>query len=187
MTDKVLADRGQALETEFFKKQNELALQKLKAQHAQEVDKEGISHLTGVNDPAVLNSLVQLKLKPETFAAFGLYPLVEVAWADGGCDEKERSAVLQAAEASGVAKSGPAYAMLDGWLLEQPPKAMRAAWFSYVKALCEKLTAAEKAKLKAQVMGRALAVAQKSGGILGIMAVTKSELAILKQLEDAFL
>ena len=187
MSDNAIAARGQALEEQFFNKHNEVAAQKLKEKHTQEVDREGISHLTGITDPAVLSRLVQMHLKPETMAAFGLYPLVEVAWADGACDAKEKAAVLQAANDAGLSHKGPAHAILEGWLMDKPPKAMHVAWFGYVKALGDKLTPAEKSKMKSEVLGRAQKVAEKSGGILGIGAVSSAEAAILKQLEDAFL
>ena len=39
----------------------------------------------------MLDTLMALNVDKGTFAAFALYPLVEVAWADGKVDDKERA------------------------------------------------------------------------------------------------
>ena len=89
--------RRQALEEEFFKKHNQKLADKLRQELDRKQTREELIQLTGIRDPGVLDTLIGLNVDKSTFAAFGLYPLVEVAWADGQVDEKERAAFIRAA------------------------------------------------------------------------------------------
>ena len=68
----------------------------------------------------ILQSLLELHIDAQTLAALALVPLIEVAWADGYLDEKEKQAVLEAAHASGFEKGQVAYEVLESWLTQQP-------------------------------------------------------------------
>lgn len=68
----------------------------------------------------MLDKLAGLNIPSETLAAISLVPLVMVAWADGGIDQKERAAVLSAAAEEGLAKGGASYELLGEWLAERP-------------------------------------------------------------------
>lgn len=187
MSDDSLADRRKELEEAFFRKQNQALVDKLKAEKQKALDKEGISRVSGITQDAVLERLLALKLNAETLASFTLFPLVDVAWADGEVDAKEKKAVLDAAAQSGIKPGSDALALLEGWLAQPPPPAVREAWTNYVHALSSTLSAGDRALLKNEVLGRARSVAEAAGGIMGIGAkVSKTEAAVLKKLEDAF-
>ena len=74
---------------------------KLRETLEQKQTREELEQLTGIQDAGVLDTLIAMNLDKNTFAAFGLYPLVEIAWADGKVDEKERAAFLAAAAEHG--------------------------------------------------------------------------------------
>ena len=187
MSDDVLADRRKELEESFFRQQNQKLVEKLKAEKQKALDKAGISRVSGVKDDAVLERLVELKLTAETLAAFTLFPLVDVAWADGAVDAREKKAALEAAEQAGLKSGSDAYALLEGWLKQPPPPAVRDAWTNYVKSLTATLPASDRALLKNELLGRARAVAESTGGILGLgNKVSKAEADVLKALEAAF-
>src|SRR5438105_4392574 len=109
-----LHERGKELEEAFFRQMNEKLTEKLKAEAQAKLDKEALSKLTGIKADALLDRLLELKLGPSTVAAFGLLPVVEVAWADGRVDDQEKRAVLDAAQKTGVTASG--VEMLEHWL-----------------------------------------------------------------------
>lgn len=187
MSDDSLNDRRKELEESFFRKQNQALVEKLKAEKQKALDKEGISRVSGITQEAVLERLVALKLNAETLAAFTLFPLVDVAWADGAVDDKEKKAVLDAAAQSGVKPGSDAMTMLDGWLKEPPPPAVHDAWVNYVQSLAATLPAGDRELFKREILGRARSVAEAAGGIMGIGAkVSKTEAAVLKKLEAAF-
>lgn len=182
-----LADRRKELEETFFAKQNQQLVDKLKAEKQKALDKAGITEITGITNDAVLDKLIALKLDRETISALSLFPLIDVAWADGAVDDKERAAVLSAANASGILKGSSAHTLLEGWLKLKPAAALHSAWANYVKAMCEALKPDDKVLLKNELLGKARAVAEASGGILGMGAkISKSEADVLKKLEDAF-
>ena len=187
MSDDSLGDRRKELEESFFRKQNQALVEKLKAEKQKTLDKEGISRVSGITQDAVLEKLVELKLNAETLAAFTLFPLIDVAWADGAVDAKEKKAVLDAAAQSGVKAGSDAQTMLEGWLAQPPPPAIRDAWVNYVQTLSATLPAGDRELFKREILGRARAVAEATGGILGMGSkISGSEAAVLKKLEAAF-
>ena len=120
-------------------------------------------------------------------AALALVPLVEVAWADGNMDRRERRAVLSAASDAGLQESGTAYQLLEGWLGTRPRPTLLETWKEYVSGLVEEMTADTRFALMDQILGRARAVAEAAGGFLGMGSkVSTEEQAMLDQLEQAF-
>ncbi len=182
-----LTDRRKELEETFFAKQNQELVNKLKAEKQKALDKEGLTEITGIKNPEVLEKLVLLKMNRETISALSLFPLIQVAWADGAVDAKEQAAVLSAAHDSGVLKGSSSHTLIEGWLQLKPPAALESAWSNYVKALVEGMKAEDKALLKNELLGKARSVAEASGGILGMGSkISKSEEDALKKLEAAF-
>ena len=99
--------RRKSLEEEFFNKQSETLKQKLKAVFEKQATRESLKQSTGITNEAVLDALMALNVTHETMTAFGLFPLVEVAWADGTLDDREREALLTAAREEGIAPGSP--------------------------------------------------------------------------------
>ena len=141
----------------------------------------------GIEDPALVERLIELGLTTETVAALSLTPLVEVAWADGKVDPHEREAVLDAAAQYGLQKSDISYMLLEGRLSERPAPELQQTWRSYMGMLAQILDSETIANLRGDVMARARQVAETSGGLLGLgNKISKSELAKLDELEHAF-
>lgn len=131
----------------------------------------------------MLTTLVALHLHPRTLAALATIPLVEVAWADGTIDDKERKAPLDAAKKS----DGVDAPLLGQWLAKKPEAKLLEAWKVYARGLAEELGAAEFATLRADVLGRARSIAEASCGLLGLGSTASAkEAAVLKTLEGAF-
>ena len=93
-----LDDRRKALEEQFFQKHEKELVQKLKDAAAKEASRDELQHLTGINDPAVLDTLASLKLGGAATLVMSVYPVVEVAWADGELDGR-RDGTVTASEA----------------------------------------------------------------------------------------
>ncbi len=186
MAEDFLSDRKRALEEEFFRQQQRALVERLRTERARQTAKQALAEASGLADDAALSHLVDLGIQPDTLLALRLVPLVEVAWADGHLDERERRAILAGLERSGVAPGSAAYALVEGWLSSPPPAAMREAWTAYTSGLCAQLAPAERANLRATVMGQARAVAQAAGGFLGLGTVSATEEEMLRRLERAF-
>ena len=113
MTKDIFEKREIYLEEEYFGKKEFALLEKLKGVFQKKVDKESIRKAASVTDEELLDRMVEIQLNGEMMAAFQLYPLVEIAWADGDLSEKEARSVLAAAERHGVRPGTKGYEMLD--------------------------------------------------------------------------
>ena len=186
MTTGAMDRRRKALEEDFFAKKNQQLLDKLKATFERDQTRESLRAATGVTDPAVLDRLLALQLSGETIAAFVLYPLIEVAWADGKLDRAEREALLAAAASAGVSQGSPAYQMLENRMADGPIEAARKVWREYAQHLAGRLDPAERRLVREDLLRRARAVAEASGGVLGIGKVSAKEQKVLDVIAEVF-
>ena len=91
-----------------------------------------------------------------------------------------------AAQGKGIEPGSAAHDLLAGWLKTRPGPELVKAWRAYVAALDQQLTAGQLEILQRQVIGRARAVAEAAGGILGLKKISDSEKKVLVELEAAF-
>jgi hypothetical protein len=183
----ILADRGKALEDQFFRKEDQRLIQKLRAMKETEATREALAKASGIKDEAVLQKLVDLGVHAETVAALSVVPLVEVAWADGSLDAKEKRAILDGAAKSGVAPGSTGYELLERWLEHRPERRLLTAWTHLVRGLCDQMAPGEAAALKSALVDSARAVAVASGGFLGLGSkISPAEENLLRQLESPF-
>jgi hypothetical protein len=178
--------KARRLEDAFFLQNDKSLIEKQKALKRMKETKDALRKASGIHNEAVLQKLVELDVRPETIASLSVIPLVEVAWADGSVSKSEEGAVLAGARKTGIKEHTMEYALLKQWLRHKPPVAMMDAWVHYVQGLCEKFNVREKNALKKEVLGNAQAVAEASGGVLGIGAVSGEEKAVLAKLKKAF-
>lgn len=181
-----LRAKAKALEDSFFAKENERLLVELREQAIRQEKRQTMRLVLELENDEILDRIMELELEPETFIAFGLVPLVEVAWADGQIQKDEREAILKAAMERGVDAESPTCRLLESWLTTQPAPELLETWKGYIEGLSESLSAASLDELKQRVMGRARAVAAAAGGFLGMATISKEEQAKLDELEAAF-
>jgi hypothetical protein len=182
----ILGDRGKSLEDEFFRKENERAIARLRELKERSSSRETLAKAIGITNEAIIDRLIQLGIRPEIVSALAIVPLVEVAWADGSLDAKERQAVLERAEKSGIASGSADHDLLRSWLEKKPEPRLRAAWAEMVRGLSERMSPQEVAALKAGLLERAKGVARASGGFLGVGSVSAAEQDAIDRLESAF-
>jgi hypothetical protein len=183
----ILRDRGRSLEDEFFRREDQRLLARLNDLKAAEATREALAKASGITNPTLLDKLMELGVRPETVAALSIVPLVEVAWADGTLDQKERRAILDLARASGVVSESMGYALLEAWLDRRPDPRLLGAWAQMVQGMIGQLGPEGAARLKSGLLEQARAVASASGGVLGLGAkVSSAEARMLAQLEAAF-
>jgi hypothetical protein len=184
----VFEDRRKALEDQFFKHHDEKLIQKLKEASLHDATKEELRTLTGITNEQVLSSLADLKVGGgAAVMVMSLYPLVEVAWADGAIATAEREAILQLSAGIGLKLGSPGSEYLAKWLDKKPEALWHSLWTDYVKALVPLMSPADRELLKASLLGRARVVAEASGGFLGVAwRVSDAEQVVLAQLEQAF-
>jgi len=187
MSDEFLGDRKKALEDSFFAKENERLLEQLRSEKAKLAAKEALREASQIQDEAVISSLVDLEIGPDTWTALSLIPLIEVAWADGVLEDKERRAILEAATDAGIRPGKASYELLETWLGEKPDGRLLEVWGEYVVGIAGRLDESGKRTLRDEIIGGARRVAEAAGGILGFGSkISSEEQAVIDRLEQAF-
>lgn len=186
MSSDFLQDRRKSLEEEFFHKESQRDLAKMKEKLAQKTSKEELKKASGMEDDAVLDKLLELGIGAETITALSLVPLIKVAWADGTIQSNEREAILQGALGKGIEKDSASFELLDEWLAKKPPESLFEAWASYIGTLKGELTGEQASVLKNQVTRFATVIAESAGGFLGIGKVAKEEKSAIAWIESVF-
>ncbi len=82
----------------------------------------------GVVDDDVLDFLLEMGIDADSVSALSLYPVVQVAWADGRVVEEERQAVLEAATRMGCGPGTRGHELLADWLDREPSPLLESAW-----------------------------------------------------------
>jgi len=186
MSDELLGDRRRALEDEFFRREDAALVERLRSEKERAAAREELSGASGISDTKILDALLDVEVSASGLTAFALVPLVEVAWADGKLDGNERASILDAAEKQGVLAGSDARELLEHWLDSPTAPSLLRAWIEYTKELCTEFGQKRKDALCKEVIGRARAVAESAGGLLGIGAISSDEQEVLRLLEAAF-
>jgi hypothetical protein len=186
MSDEFLGDRKKALEASFFARENARLLERMRSERRKHDAVDAIAAISRIDDRAILEKLVDLGIGPDTWAALSLVPLVEVAWASGRIEDKERHAILAAAADNGIAPGSSSYALLQNWLETRPSADLLAAWGAYAVELSARLSPQERTALRAELVERARHIAEATGGFLGLGSVSEAEKQVIAELEKPF-
>ena len=106
---------------QFFFKENKKLEEKYRAMQQMKKTKEALAAVSGIDDNLVLEKFIALDLRPETLASISMVPLIEIAWADGTIDPKEKEAILSAVGKFGWTQDSLNYELLDQWLKKNRP------------------------------------------------------------------
>jgi hypothetical protein len=167
MATEAFESRRAGFEAEYFKQKDFQLVEKLKSVFHRKLEREELKRTAGITDEQVLDRLIAANVKGELLLVFKLYPLVAIAWADGKIDESESRAVIDAAIKSGMPPEGPAIKGLEEWLKRGPTEDGKLAWKMFAGELRTKLTPAELASFRNDLLSYAHSVAKASGGVFG--------------------
>jgi hypothetical protein len=182
--DHDLREDSGRLEAAFFAGENAELLRQLRLRTDDERLREQLREVVKIKHERFLDRLVALGVRPETALALTLIPLLFVAWADGRLDERERKALLDAAEQRGVAAAPIARQLLANGLARQPDPRLFSTWKSYVKRLWGYFTADERWQMRQNLLRSTREVAEAAGGFLGLTSkISEEERKILQEIE----
>jgi hypothetical protein len=184
MTD-LLKDRERAFEAQYFRKQDEKLLQKMRERADLQDVAQALAEKLQVDDQELLNRVIDLGLTQGTGAAILLAPLVQVAWAEGEVTERERAVIFEIAATRGVEVGSPAYQKLEEWLRVRPKDALFETAMEVLNAGLAVLPAEERDERIRYIAGACHRVAEASGGglarLLGFdTGVSGSEAKVLE-------
>jgi len=186
MSHDAFAQRGSSNEEAYFRNKEAGLVERLRGVFEATRTKEELGKTSGITNDDVLERLVKLSVSGELLTVFRLYPLVEIAWADGAYDKAESAAAIAAAIKAGAPANGEAVKRLEVWLREGPTEDGRAAWKLFASELCKVLKPDELDTFRNDLLKHAREVAEASGGVLGVFFnVSSGEHRVLESIRKA--
>lgn len=115
-----LADRGRAIEEEYFRRKDRELVEKMRQANAAEAARSELSRATGLQDPALVKELQDLGFTPETVILLPVVPVLEMAWGENEITAAERHLIVTFARSRGVAEHSAADEQLTRWMTDRP-------------------------------------------------------------------
>jgi hypothetical protein len=171
-----------ALEEAFFRDVDAMIMQRLRSEADSPDASSTLMQSTGLRDPILIDELCQLGVSAEGLIAMRLVPLVLVAWADNVVNEAERETVLAQAHKVGVVDGSVASVLLEHWLNQRPPSKIIDAWKRYMSSELAAMSKAAKKRLIALMEAQMTAVAEASGGHLGMGKTSQTEQQLIEMM-----
>jgi len=164
-----------ALEEAFARDVDSLLMDRLQTEADSDEAKERLAKASGWSDHKLLSQLALLGVTPESLMAVQMIPLVLIAWANHGVDQKEREFVMSKAERFGIRERSEAHAILEHWLRNRPPVTVFDTWRRFIR--CELASMPPKSRERLVVLMKNLmfATARCSGGFLGLRRICANE------------
>lgn len=178
MKKDVFHERALGEQAEYFRKQDEKLLQKIRERAALEEVAQALAEKLRVDNPELVSRVLELGLTRDTGTAILLAPLVQVAWAEGSVSRRERETVLELAASRGVEPGSGAHVQLEAWLERRPSDALFETALEVMKAGLAVLPDAEREERVRQIVDGCKRVAEVTGGGLGKLLGMKSGIVV---------
>ncbi|MBY0278379.1 hypothetical protein K2Z84_23870 [Candidatus Binatia bacterium] len=176
-------ERRRSYESEYFQRREHELIEKMRARARELAEQHQLGEATGIADDEVLKALHDLGYTRETVTLVHLVPLLQVAWIDGSVSAPERAGILEAARLRGVEESTPAYRQLVSWLDKKPLDGFFEDTLRLIGNLLAAMPDEAREKAKVTLLAFANAIADASGGILGIGSrVSADERAVIERI-----
>jgi hypothetical protein len=182
--NEVLGDRRRALEEEYFHNREKELIEKMRLRAEEEAGRRQMAERTGIVDEEILADLQALGYTLETVMLLHFVPLVQMAWAEGGVSERERSLIREAARSRGVEDGSAAARQLDRWLSTRPSEHLFESTMRAINAMLAARPAEERAVAERDMLSYCSAIASASGGILGFGKVSDEEHRLLRHISE---
>jgi hypothetical protein len=182
MADDPLADRRRAHEEDYFQKKDRELIEKMRQKARAEQERRELGAQVGVTDQEVIDELAELGFTPETVRLLPLIPVLEMAWAEGGVTPAERKMVTEVARARGIESGTAADRQLAEWLDRRPSQDVFRRATRLINALVS--TGGRVALSPDDLLKYCEAIAEASGGILGIGRVSSEERTTLARIAE---
>jgi hypothetical protein len=180
------AERGRALEEEYFRKKDRELVEKMRKAAAADQARGELSKQTGLSDPALLAELQELGFTADTVVLLPLVPVLELAWAEGGITPAEHQQLVFLARTRGIAEGTAADRQLTAWMTTRPAPEVFGKAARLITALLDSGAPAAKGLTADQLVKYAEQIASASGGLLGlpIRAISLEERDLLTRITN---
>ena len=173
--DDGLAGRKRQLEEDYFRKQDQELIERMRKAAAAVREREALEAKTGLHDPELLKDLQELGFTADTVSLLPLMPLLQVAWAEGGVSPQERRLIVDLARRRGITDGSPADAQLSEWLTRSPDTSVFRRAERLIAAVLAAGSSAAGDLTADDLVKYCENIAAASGGILGIGKISAEE------------
>jgi hypothetical protein len=181
-----MAERGRALEDEYFWRRDKDLVAQARERAAEEQARRQFAAAVGVEDAQVLATLQEAGLDVRTAALLEIVPAVHVAWADDRVTDAERREIGQLLESGDLQATAERGRRLSAvWLDQRPSDALFTAALAALRARLARLDLERRSRLFNKMLADATMVGAASGGLLGVGAMSGAERGCLRALEAA--
>src|SRR5918992_750550 len=135
--DDALAGRKRKLEEDYFRKQDQELIERMRRAAILAQERDALEAKTGLHDPELLKDLQGLGFHPDTVVLLPLVPLVQVAWVEGGVSPQERALIVDLARKRGVQQGSAADRQLAEWLSESPDPSVFTSAGRLIRAMLD--------------------------------------------------
>jgi hypothetical protein len=177
-----LAERGRALEDDYFRKRDLELVERMRRAAAAEQGRAEMGQRVGITDPELLRQLEALGFTPDTVILLPLVPAVQMAWAEGGVSAAERDLLVQLARRRGVEAGSAADRTLAQWLAARPSEEVFAHAARLIRAMLAGPRAPDLTGM--ELVEYSESIARASGGLLGRNRISAEERRLLTALAD---
>jgi hypothetical protein len=172
-------------EDEYFRRKDRELVEKMRQAARVNEERHQLEAQTGIHDPALLQELEELGFTPQTVSLLPLVPIVQVAWAEGGISDAERTLILQFAAERRIHDQSDAGRQLAGWLKNRPSDDVFARAIRLVRAMIGSSSTDRQTLGIDDLVHHCEEIAAASGGVLGFRRISAEERALLGQIKAA--
>lgn len=145
-----------------------------------------LAAVTSFDDPAVLDQLIRLGVRPESVRAFRYLPVAEVAWASGSVTSRERMLAMRPLFTKEVFGCSEAVKLFKSWLTTRPQASFMAAWEEFVALRLQSDADGSEAAFGKDMLGLATRVALASGGLFDQGEICAGERLVLDRIAKVY-
>jgi len=165
--NRVLNTMAKAHEESYFSRQNAELIEAMKQRLQHERNAEEMGAASAIDDDALLVGLSELGINRDTLPLLYLFPLIQVAWADGEIQAGERSLILAAADERGIT-DGAAREQLLAMLDKRPADALLKGGLDFIQAIFQLMPADEADAARSNLLAMSRSIADACGGVFGL-------------------
>ena len=172
-------------EEEYFRRKDRELVERLRREAEANQARQALEATSGIQDPAVLQELAALGFTPDTVDLLPLVPIVQMAWAEGGVSDDERTLIEQFARERGIQSGSVADQQLSLWLRERPAEDVFSRATRLIRALLDHPDGHGHTLTLEDLIHRCEEIAAASGGILGFGKISGEERTLLGRIQSA--
>ena len=176
----ITSERGRSLEDDYFRKKDRELIEKIQKAAAAEQARTDLGRAVGLQDPALIQELLDLGFTPETVSLLPLMPILQMAWAEGGITPPERDLIVRFARSRGIDAGSAADQQLTSWMAHRPSEDVFARASRLIRAT---LDSGGGAGLNPDdLVAYCESIASASGGVFGIGRISAEERTLLSNI-----